>query len=76
MTFAVPPELQAHLEVVPKHGLVQGHASFAAQLKFLPKSFIQESPDCLKFCDEGTGTYKMPVEVLVAEQASPSRVFY
>ena len=77
MTFAVPPELQTHLEVVPKHGLVQAHSSFAAQLKFLPKPSIQESPECLKFHDEereggGGGVYNMPVEVLVADQVSPS----
>ena len=69
MTFAVPPELQQHLEVVPRHGLVQAHSSFAAQLKFQPRSSIQESPDCLKFCDEEReGAYNIPVEVLVADQ--------
>ena len=74
VTFTVPSELQAHLEVIPKHGLVQAHSSFAAQLKFLPKPSIQVSPDCLKFCDEGTGAYNIPVEVLVAEQVSPSKI--
>ena len=68
VTFEVPPELQPHLEVVPKHGLVQGNSSFAAQLKFLPKSNILESSDCHKFLDEAMGTRKMPVQVLVADQ--------
>ena len=72
VTFAVPPELQPHLEVVPKLGLVQAHASFAAQLKFLPKPSIQECADCLRFFDEGTGAYNIPVQVLIAEQASPN----
>ena len=72
VTFAVPPELQPHLEVVPKLGLVQARASFAAQLKFLPKSSIQECADCLRFFDEGTGAYNIPVKVLIAEQASPN----
>lgn len=71
VTFAVPAELQQHLEVVPRHGLVQAHSSFAAQLKFQPQSSILESPDCLRFCDEGReGIYNMPVDVLVADQVS------
>ena len=72
MTFEVPPELQPHLEVVPKHGLVQGQSSFAAQLKFLPQPSIMEHSNCLKFYSEDNGSYAMPVQVLVADQVSHS----
>ena len=71
MTFEVPPELQPHLEVVPKYGLIQGQSSFAAQLKFLPQSSILERSDCLKYFNESTESYSMPVLVVVADQASP-----
>ena len=68
--FEVPPQLQPHLEVVPKHGLVQGQSAFAAQVKFLPKSSILESGDCRRFYDEAGGYYSMPVHIQVADQVS------
>ena len=70
VTFEVAPELQPHLDVVPKHGLIQGQSSFAAQLKFLPGRSITESRDCLEYFDEARGAFTMPVKVLVADQAS------
>lgn len=64
VTFSVPPSFQSHLEVLPKHGMVQGESSYSAQLKFTPRASIMEG-----LTGEG-GTLVMPVEVHVVDQVS------
>ncbi len=66
VTFQVPSSLQPHLEVLPKHGVVQGESSYSAQLKFTPKASIMEWEGLTQ--EEGGGTLVMPVEVHVVDQ--------
>lgn len=68
MTFWVPSDLQAHLEVLPKHGIVQGESSFAAQLKFKPLKSLLEQPTSKKYYTPSDDTWKMPIQVGVANQ--------
>ncbi len=58
----MPLSLQCHLEVLPTHGMVQGHSSYSAQLKFTPRASIVK-----ELTGKGS-TLVMPVEVHVADQ--------
>lgn len=69
ITFNLPEELMEHLEVLPRHGVIQANSSFAAQLKFHPKQSIVA--DCQQYCStsggSGEGQVKIPVEITVAD---------
>ena len=64
VSFSLPPELTPHLEILPPHGLVQGAASFAAQIKFLPLAGIFK--DCEKYFSGDSLT--IPAEIRVTDQ--------
>ena len=66
VTFHPPPELRPHMEILPKHGLVQGESSFSAQLKFKPKPAI--FTECSGFFNRGY--LEVPVQIEVANQVS------
>ena len=66
LTFHVPEEAQGHLEVLPKHGMVQGGSKFTAQLKLLPKRSIFS--DCGNYVDLSSGVLEIPVRVSIANQ--------
>ncbi|XP_062505240.1 cilia- and flagella-associated protein 74-like isoform X2 [Corticium candelabrum] len=69
VTFTVPPALRDHIEILPKHGLVQGESSFSAQLKFLPRRSILEV--CSERLNVHTGKLDIPVTIQVADQTRP-----
>ena len=66
--FQVPSDLQPFLEVLPKHGVVQGEASFAAQLKFTPSQAMLESPCQDTYYTRADAMFRMPIQVGVANQ--------
>ena len=67
VSFNFPPELAPHMEILPRHGLVQGSSSFSAQLKFLPCPGI--FTDCAKFFDgPENDCLTVPTEVAVVDQ--------
>lgn len=70
MTFQVPSNLQEYLEVLPRHGLVQGEESFAAQLKFKPQDTLLEEETASKYYTPSDDLWRMPVQVGVAFQVS------
>ena len=49
------------MEILPKHGLVQGESSFSAQLKFKPKSAI--FTECSEFFNRGYLEVLVKIEV-------------
>ena len=67
--FVVPEPLLEHLEVLPKHGLLQADSCFAAQLKFQPQPSILT--DCQQYCSATGSTNEtllvMPVQISVAD---------
>ena len=66
-TFNIPPSLGKYLEILPKHGLVQGESCFAAQLKFLPKNDIYK--ECSKYINnEDPHLMEIPVNISVTGQ--------
>lgn len=70
VTFQVPSDLQPYLEVLPKHGVVQGESPFAAQLKFTPSKPLLEPPLQDIYHTPTDGLFRMPVQVGVASQVS------
>lgn len=71
MTFQVPPDLQPYLEVLPKHGLVQGESSFAAQLKFVPREELLLTKTIREaYYTKTDDIWRMPIHVGVANQVS------
>ena len=70
VTFQVPSDLQAYLEVLPKHGVVQGEESLAAQLKFKPLARLLEQDTMDKYYTPSDDLWRMPVNVGVAFQVS------
>lgn len=71
MTFQVPVDLQPHLEVLPKHGVVQADVPFSAQLKFRALPSLLEEPSALRYSHEdGTvRVWRLPLEVIVKGQS-------
>lgn len=68
-TFNIPPSLGKYLEILPKHGLVQGESCFAAQLKFLPTNDIYK--ECSKYIsNEEPHLMEVPVNISVTGQTS------
>ena len=65
-TFIVPQPLSQYLEILPKHGLVQGESSFAAQLKFLPTKDLLATD----YVNPASGLLQAPVTVSVTGQVS------
>ena len=66
ITFHLPAELHSHMEILPKHGLVQGESFFSAQLKFTPKPSI--FAECSGYFSTHSGYLEVPVQIEVAEQ--------
>lgn len=64
----MPAELQPYLEVLPKHGVVQGEASLAAQVKFKPLESLLEQDIKNKYYLVSEDKWRMPVHVGVANQ--------
>jgi hypothetical protein len=69
VTFDVPPNVREHMEVLPKHGLVQGESSFSAQLKFLPRHSVLDA--CNEHVNEYTGKLNIPISLQVVDQTRP-----
>ncbi|EDV24224.1 uncharacterized protein TRIADDRAFT_57490 [Trichoplax adhaerens] len=69
LRFDVPKPMQEHLEILPRHGIVQAESSFSAQLKFLPRRDIRET--CKKYVDPISGEMDIPITIKVADQTRP-----
>lgn len=68
VTFQVPLDLQPYLEVLPKHGVVQGESSFAAQLKLKPLQSLLDEARKEKYYTQSDDRWRMPIHVGVANQ--------
>ena len=69
VTFLVPEPLQEDMEVLPKHGLVQGNSSFSAQLKFLPtKTIFDRCGSFFMGDEESQHKIEVPMNIQVANQ--------
>lgn len=65
-TFSIPTVLARHLDVRPKHGVVQANDYLAAQVKFVPlRSILSE--ECQNYVN-GEGVMEIPVSIVVAGQ--------
>ncbi|KAM6976790.1 cilia- and flagella-associated protein 74 [Aplochiton taeniatus] len=69
ITLEVCPQLENHLEILPKTGFIQAKSSFNAQLRFLPRCSLSE--DARGSFDSETGVLEAPLTVQVADQARP-----
>ena len=75
VTFKVPSDLQAHLEVLPGYSLVQGKASLDAQLKFHPRHALHQSGPIRDKYMTSDGRWSMVVEVEVGGQVRCVLIF-
>lgn len=76
MTFQVPSDLQPFLELLPKHGVVQGEASLSVQLKFQPLEAMLDREMYERYYTESDDMWRMPVHVGVANQVRVNPMEY
>jgi len=68
VSFKIPVELQAYLEVLPSNSMVQGNDSLSVQLKFCPgQPLLESDPTRDKFVGPDS-CWKIDVRVEVGGQ--------
>ena len=77
VSFSVPSELHAMVDIFPKTGYVQAKSLMQAHVKFQPDRDIMEDLSELEtpFYDPETGVIEVPITLNVADQARPLELY-
>ena len=70
VSFKIPAELQAYLEVLPANSMVQGNDSLSVQLKFCPGQPLLQSGSARDQFSGPGNCWKMDIRVDVGGQVS------